>query len=465
MSHDLGDLHSFVQTAIDAGDFPLAVEELTQLQKLDANNPATWTLVARIRLTQNNVPEALEALKKVMASPSPPDDAHLLYAQTALFSSDAAIRLDGMGYLLSLSARTDDFGLRALRSLANDGNLPSEDFDGVAKKLLAHPLANRDDKFAALRLEGMEQGADEDTLVKAALALFPNTNVEAQVAVVRWLRTTGRPAAALKLIDPAASLTRQDLFTERILAMADLKQWTAMNELLGHPNLPLPKENLLLLQALTQSQLGQGVQTDLAWERIHNEVADQPQKLLDVAVYAIHLGLDEIARPALQEVMNNPEQRRVACEQLVQLERRAHHTQAMHDVLVQMAKFYPQDLVTRNDLLYSGFLLGEAGPEQVAAAQKQVADNPHMLAFRFTLAEGLLASNRPADAWQVFSDLAASTMPTTLNTWNAVYIAVLRANGQLKEATYMENYVRPADLLPEEQRLLDTPLGPAPEAH
>jgi hypothetical protein len=110
-------------------------------------------------------------------------------------------------------------------------------------------------------------------------------------------------------------------------------------------------------------------------------------------------------------------------------------------------------------LLYSGFLLGEDGPEQVAAAQKLVADNPHMLAFRFTLAAGLLASNKPADALHVFSDLAASTFPTTLNSWNAVYIAVLRANGQLKEATYMENFVRPKDLLPEEQRLLDTPLG------
>ncbi len=459
MSHDLGDLRNFVETAIDAGNFPLAVDELTQLQKLDANNAGTWKLVARIRLSQNNVPEALDALKKVMASPGGPADARLLYAQTELFSADPATRADGLDYLRMLAARTDEFGLRALRALVNDANLPTADYDSIAKRMLAHPQASRDDKLAALRLEGLEPGADEDTLVKTALGLFPNNDADGLVTVARWLRINGRPGAALKIIDPAASLKRQSLFNERILAMADLRQWTAMNDLLNQPNLPLQKENLLLLQALTLSQLGQGVQTDLAWERIHNEVADQPKKLLDVAIYAIHFGLDDIARPALQSVMEAPEQRRVACEQLVQLERRDHHTEALHDVLAKMAGYYPQDLVVRNDLLYTGFLLGEVEPEELAAAQKLVADNPHMLSFRFTLAEGLLADNKPVDALQVFSDLADSTMPTNYNHWNAVYVAVLRANGQLKKADYMENFVKPGDLLIEEQKLLDVPLG------
>jgi len=459
MSHDLVDLRHFVNAAVDAGNFPLAVDQLTQLQKFAPNDVDTWMLVARIRLSQNNVPEALDALKNVLASPNAPEDAHLLYAQTAQYSTDPAERAASLDYLRSLSARTDDFGLRALRSLVNNSALPPTDYAMVANRLLAHPQASRDDKLNALRLKGREPGGDEDALVKAARDLFPPNNPAAVVEVARWLRETGRAAAALTLIDSTTALTRQDMFLERILDMADLKQWTTINELLNQPNLPLPKENLLLLQALTLNQLGSGTNTDVAWKRLHNEVADQPVKLFNVAIYAIHFGLDDIARPYLQEVIKDPEQRRAACEQLVLLERRAHHTEALHTVLLQMAGYYPQDKIVQNDVLYTGFLLGEAGQKEINDAQNLVAGNPHILSYRFTLSAGLLAANRPGDALQVFSDLADSTWPAAYNHWNAVYVAVLRANGLVKKSDWLENFIKVDDLLPEEKKLLDTPLA------
>jgi len=461
MSYDPVDLRAFVDTAVNAANFPLAVDLLTQLQKLDPNSVETWKLVARIRLSQNNVPEALAALKNVLANSAAPEDTHLLYAQTSLFSTDQDEYTAGLNYLLTLSERTDDFGLRALRSLANDPRLPPTDYADVTRKLLAHPQANLDDKLAALRLEGEEPGIDEDTLVKAARDLFPPNNPDALVNVARWLRATGRPAAALKILDSATAMTRQDMFLVRIDAMADLGQWAAVEELLNQPDLPLPKENQLLLQALTMTKLNRGDRADLAWERLHNEIADQPKKQLDVALRAIHFGLDDIARPMLQAIISDPDTRRAACEQLVMLERRAKNTEALHSVLGQMASFYPQDVVVHNDYLYTGFLLGQTGPEQVAAAQSLVTDNPHILSFRFTLAEGLLTANRPVDALQVFSDLAESTWPTAYNHWNAVYIAVLRANGQLKKADWLENYVKQDDLLLEEEKLLLTavPVG------
>jgi hypothetical protein len=109
-------------------------------------------------------------------------------------------------------------------------------------------------------------------------------------------------------------------------------------------------------------------------------------------------------------------------------------------------------------LLYTGFLLGQTGPEQIADAQKLVANNPHMLSFRFTLAEGLMAANRANDALQVFADLADSTWPAAYNHWNAIYVAVLRANGQVTKSSWLENFIKFGDLLPEEQQLLSQPV-------
>jgi hypothetical protein len=45
------------------------------------------------------------------------------------------------------------------------------------------------------------------------------------------------------------------------------------------------------------------------------------------------------------------------------------------------------------------------------------------------------------------------------NDWNAVYIGVLRANGQRAEAGKIETLVQKEDLLPEERNFLTVPLG------
>jgi hypothetical protein len=367
--------------------------------------------------------------------------------------------------LRKLSVRSDPLGLRALRALSAypfPGETP-DDVAQIAGQLQNHPLATIDDKLTALTLRGMLPGANEDSLIQAARDLFAPGDPNALVDIGRWLINQGKNAAVLKLIDANTALTRRDLFLIRLDALAGVGNWQAVDDVLNGKDLPIPEELHLLFEFRAQTELGHPERADLAWEKVRDKVEDNPAKLRDVADYAMKLNLDEFARPALQKLTEDPAQRRTAFEQLVSLERRAHNTQALHDVLTDMQRIYIDDPVVANDLLYTGFLLGDATPDKIAEAQKLSDHPPIMLSYKVTLALGYLTAHDPAAAAKVFSDLpTAIDWTTQYNAWRAVEIGILRANGRLTEADALDKTINVPDLLPEERLLLDTPVPEKP---
>ncbi len=461
LSHDLSDLRQVVETALASGNNPIAITQFDLLQKADPQNPATWLLEAKIRFNQQQWPEALNETKRVLDSGNAPPEAHLLYAAAAMNSGDPVLARDGLQHLSTLMERTDELGLQALRLLGNYPMLTAAEAATVAQKLENHPLATRGDKLLALRLDSLQPGASQEDLVKAARDLFPPNDPDVMNVVALWLMRQGKYAAVLQLIDSQTALSRKDLFLLRSDAMAAMGQWQAIEKSLEStdPRPPLPEAERLMYQARALTELGQSAQAQIAWERAMNSVGNEPGKLLDMAEYAVKLKLDNVARPAFQQLLKEPDQRRAAYEQLAQLEHRARDTKALHQLLLDMAKAYPDDLAVRSDVLYTGFLLGEAGPEQVAAARKLVADSkaPY-LAFRVTLALGLLESDQPAEALKVFDDVTDSTWPAANAGWNAVYVGVLRANGQRSKADRLEQSINANALLMEEKKLLLIPI-------
>ncbi len=466
VSHDLADLRQVVEIAIGTQNFPAALEYFAELQKADPNNTATWYLEGKIRLSQNQIPEALADFKKVLAAGQAPPEAHLDYARAAELSGDPLERAAGLDHLQALAHRTDDLGLQALRALAaNAQALPPDGIAPLADLLQQHPLATRDDKLMALKLRSFLPNADENSLIKDARDLFPGNDDDALAAVGGWLISQNRNEAVLELVDGETAMKRQDLFLIRAGAMAGLGQWNSLQTLLEQPKLPISNDLQQLFMARVLTALGDTKDADLAWKTILNNVADQPRKLFDVAEYAVKSGLDEVARPALVQLTGNPELRRSAFNDLVMLEHRAHDTKALRQTLEDMARFYPDDAVVQNDLLYIGFLLGETGPDKIVAARDLQAKNPDYLSFRITLALGLLKAGKPGDALGALGDVAQSTWPLPYahdqrNDWNAVYEGLLRANGQLDRANQIERAIHPAELLPEEDDLLRVPLPP-----
>ncbi len=299
--------------------------------------------------------------------------------------------------------------------------------------------------------------------------LFPANDINALAEVGTWLIKQNRNNAVLKLIDPESALKRRDLFLIRAGAMANLGQWEAVGKLLQDPKIPISEDLKALFDVRVLVALHKDAEADITWKRLVNDLRNQPAKLLDIAFYARKLGLDDYARPALEELTNVAEQRRAAYVELVALEHLAHNTKAIFTDLTDMAKYYPNDVVVQNDLRYIGFLLGDTGAEKISGARDLAAKSPEMLSFRVTLAAGLLQAGRPADALHAFDGIAAGNWPRPVmlsglhalnegNDWNAVYVGVMRANGQRAEADRVEATVQPEYLLPEERNFLLIPL-------
>jgi len=458
--HNPADQRAYILDALNAGQVGAAASELKELQTRTANNPQDQYVESRIYLALGQWPDAMDAAKRAMDTGQGPESAQLVYALAAQMSTDEALRTREMDYLRKLTQQSDDLGLQALRALATYQALPPADADLVAQCLLAHPLATRDDKLLALRLRGKFPNANDDEILQTARDLFPDNDPNSLVTLGQWLNNQAKYEQALKLVDTQTAFTRKDLFLIRLDAMAALDQWAAIDELLQRPNVPLPESLLLMFRARTQTELHRGAKADLAWDAVRLATANKPAELRDVAKYAAKLKLDDVARSAYQKLVDDPEQRRQAFENWVGLERRGLHTSALHQVLMKMAAAYPNDPVVRNDALYTGFLLGEADISQILAARQNVEKTPNQLANLITLALGYLRSQPPraADALKLFDGLDIN-WPVVDPSFQAVYIAVLRANGRVTEADALQKKLATGNLLSEETNLLATPVG------
>jgi len=455
ISHDPADHREFILAALQARQFNLAAEQLKQLQAEDPASPLTAYVEARVDYALSHFPEAMAAAKRAMDSGQAPDRAHLVYALAAQNSPDPKIRADGIDYLRQLGTRTDSLGLAALVELGNFDGITPADQALVAQLLLKHPLAGRDDKLLALRLGSHVPGANDDAILQTARELYPVNDPAGLVEIGRWLNTQHKYAETLKLIDSTTAQTRRDLFQIRLDAMAAEGQWAAINKVLQQPNLPLPEDIRLLFRARTLSALQLNGEADNAWDAAKLALINEPEKLRDFAEYASKVGKDDVARSVYQRLVQDLGQRRNAYEKWVQLERRGRHTSALHQVLLKMAADYPEDPAVINDLVYTGFLLGQSDDQSILLARKNVEQFPNLLVFRTTLGLGYLRANRAAEALALFDglDVDWNTAPATMQV---AYIATLRANGHLAEAAALEKNLSRQNLLPEEAALLDT---------
>jgi tetratricopeptide (TPR) repeat protein len=465
LSHDPADLREAILAALAANELAFASDQFNLLQSADPNNPLTWLTEARLDLALDEWPEALAAAERVLKTNPIPDDAHFVYAQATQKSPDPAVRAQGVQHLRLLSARTDLLGLRALRDLAGyPGNDPYQ-ITEIARRLEDHPLATRDDKLLALTLRDRLPGADDQAIETSARQLFPATDPDSLVALGHWLMSQHKYSDVLDLIDTQAAFQRRDLFLIRLDAMAIEKQWPAILDLLNRPEPPIEEEIRLLFVARTLTEMGDTERAGLAWERLRLYISNQPAKLLDVGVYAQKLGYDDIAREIYTKLLDDLKQRRQAYAQLIAIERNDHHTTALHDLLVKMAQSYPSDPFVRSDLLYTGFLLGPPADADLETARQLVRQFPSMLSYRITLALGYLRANQPAAALNVFENLPINW--SVVNpSWRAIFSAVLRANGDEKDAQTLKDMVPADQLLPEELEILNQP-GPAlpPSTH
>jgi hypothetical protein len=344
----------------------------------------------------------------------------------------------------------------------------------VANALENHPDAHPYHKLLALEVRARQDPILTDQYVADAMERFGNAARLAQIyeagvdsadetlaTLAAWLNKIGRPANTLEVLPQARASQRQDLFLHYLNALAALRRWSDVKDLLSSERFPIEPVLQHMYLAVAQTHLGSATGASNEWQRAL-EAANTPEKLLALAGYAEQNSANDVADKAYSEAIRLAPKNRGAYAGRLRLLLAAGHTAQAQSIAAEIAQLWPDDAAARNQDAYLRLLLG-ASDGAVEAAERDaevlVRTEPRNWLARATLGLARLRLGRNRDALAAIREPRVTGVepPGAL----AVRAAILAANGYEEGARNDARILGAKPLLPEERALI-APLTSGP---
>jgi hypothetical protein len=324
----------------------------------------------------------------------------------------------------------------------------------VANALEKHSDARPYHQLLALGLRAQHDPALASQYVADAVERFGSGDDETLAALAAWLNSVGRADQTLKVLPLDRALRRQDLYFQYIDALAALRRWSEVKELLSRERFPLEPVFQHKYLAIARTQLGDATAARNEWQRAL-EAANTPEKLLALAGYAEQNHADDVADRAYSEAIRLAPKNRGAYAGRLRVALASGHTAEAQTVAAEIVRLWPDDAAARNQDDYLRLLLGASGDAAETVerqAQILVAQEPLNWSARATLGLARLRLGRDADALAVFRNVRAtgSEPPGAL----AVRAAILAVTGYEEGARGDAHNLGAEHLLPEERALI-----------
>lgn len=425
------------EAALRFGDLPLAEKEAFQLLQQGQSTPQALYVLARVRLAQNRLPDALQALRECLEAGGGPEPAALLARLQIAQNTSESLR-SATELLRPIARQQDQAGLDALLVLVASPALKSEEGAGWVEALRAHPLANDSQKLAAASAEIVMRPSAYAEVVKKAVDAFRNGTAEQRAELARWLNQNREYSGVLEVITAEEASTRSDLFLVRLDAMAGKKDWQGIADLLRGDKLPLQNSVVLLYRGRASRELGKPEEAATFYRRALVESAPTRDVMWYVINYLKRIGEDKVLEQELEALTDNPSTARQAFAALVPLVQKRQDAEELYQLYERMLKRLPGDTVAQNDHRYFAALTGRRA--DVSGGRELVAKEPQMLAYRITLALTHLKNGQQEAAMKVFDGITID--PAQIQPYQrAVLAAVLGANGRETEARQLARSV------------------------
>ena len=425
------------EAALRFEDAALAEREaLHVLQQGSATGPALFAL-ARVRLAQQRLPDALQALRESIESGGGAGPALLLarleMAANTPDSINTAIEL-----LRPVARQPDRSGLEALMILVASPGLKTSDGPGWVAALRAHPEAKEEEKLAAASAEILLEPTNYAAIVGRAVDEYRGGTVDQRAQLARWLNQNREYDGVLEVIGAEEAATRSDLFLIRLDALAGRGDWSAIAELLKGENLPLHASVVLLYRGRAARETGETESAASFYRRAVIEAARTPDVMWYVINYLQRVGEDRVLEQELMRLTDNPATARQALQALVPIVQKRQDAEELFGLYERMIRLMPAEAAVQNDHRYFAALTGRRA--DVSGGRELVEQQPRMLAYRITLALTHLKNAQPEAAMKVFDGITLD--PAQIQPYQrAVLAAVLGANGRADEARQLARSV------------------------
>lgn len=425
------------EAALRFGDAPLAEKQAFHLLQQGQGTPQALYVLARVRLAQNRLPDAMQALQESIEAGGGAAPSTLLARLRIAANTPESLRV-ALDLLRPIARQSDQAGLEALLVLIASPGLNTKEGPGWIEALRTHPLASDAQKLAAASAEIQVNPATRDEVVKKTVQAYRGGSIEQRAELARWLNQSREFDSVLDLLSVQEASTRSDLFLIRLDAMAGQDQWKEIGELLRGNNLPLNNAVVLLYRGRAARQLGKPEEAATLYRRAIVEAAPVKDTLWYVISYLQRIGEEQVLEQELARLTDNPSTARQAFAALVPIVQKRQDAEELYNLYDKMLKRLPADAVVQNDHRYFAALTGRRA--DVSGGRELVAKEPLMLAYRITLALAHLKSGQNEAAMKVFDGITLD--PAQIQPYQRVVLAaVLGANGRAEEARQLARTV------------------------
>ncbi len=313
-------------------------------------------------------------------------------------------------------------------------------------------------ELAAVSVELAAFPERKEALVRALVEKSATSSLEQRLAAARWFNEHGLPKQALDIcLNSPEEQVKVPWFTARIDALFALREFDRARAALQFADDPLPEHLRRLFLYRIERESRPNVDA-LAAMRVELEQAvakASSQEALSAAENLERSGDTETALSIYNGRKNDPSAGLGARLGMVRcLDVLADRTLDLVKALEGVLQLWPQSDQARSDLAYLRLLEGDPDADDVPAVLRLQKQTPWFLAFRVAAALAHLHENRPGEALVL---LERNEVPweKVRPGWQAVYAAVLDANGRKEEAREVALRVAKAPLRPGELRLIE----------
>lgn len=440
------------EAALRFNDPATAEREALYLMQQGGNTSRALYLLARVRLAQRKLPDALQALRESIEAGGGADPSILLARLEMAANTEESIG-SALELLRPIAQQPDRSGLEALLVLLASPALKSGEGPGWVAALRNHPEADDEQKLVSASAEIQLDPAKYADVVQRTVAEYRDGPVETRAQLARWLNQNREYESVLEVISADEAATRSDLFLIRLDAMAGGGDWPGIGELLKGESIPLQSAVVLLYRGRAARETGDAEASALFYRRAVIEAARKPDVMWYVINYLQQVGEDSVLEQELARLTENPATARQAFQALVPIVQKRQDAEELYRLYDRMIRLLPADPVVRNDHRYFAALTGRRA--DVSGARELVDQQPGMLAYRITLALTHLKNGQPEAAMRVFNGITLD--PAQIQPYQrAVLAAVLAANKREDEARQLARSV-PGDVVTAQEAELIAP--------
>jgi len=450
------------EAALREGLVPVAQHQLDFLLAHPSPGKEVYNLAGLLAGRQQQPALAREWFQKALAIDPDYTRAAVNLANVELMMPES--EQAGLDQLLDLAKRKDEWGLQSLRILTEwamahpSRTLPVD----PAQMIQQHPLVEIQDRCFAAQREIQAHPEKQPEIIDALLKNAADLSEADQHDLGAWLNGMELYEKTLTVF-PLDAKSPEPLLLVELDAMAALGRWQELDMFLEQDLFLQQPVLLWLFRARAAKELGRDTRYDLCWKQAVRTAGTKPLAQRYLAYYADKLGDLSHCIEAYESLSQVPEFEMDSLLKLIHPYEQLGRTRDLFNTLRRLLALKPEDPTINNDVAYLGLLLNDTSADELARARKVYEINPRLPPFATTYALAQLRGGLPAVALKAMRNIPPEQL--TAPGWQAVYAAVLNANGFKADALKVARQIDFKNLKPEERRLIESLWNPsAPDA-